>query len=46
LITALAEQNTQLIQRIEAMRKRTVRFGAALVVVGVAAGAALWLGLR
>ncbi len=46
LITALAEQNTQLIQRIEAMRKRTARFGAALVVVGVAAGAALWLGLR
>ncbi len=46
LITALAEQNTQLIQRIEAMRKRTARFGAALVVVGIAAGAALWLGLR
>jgi len=46
LITALAEQNAQLIQRIEAMRKRTVRFGAALVVVGVVAGAALWLGLH
>ena len=46
LITSLAEQNAQLIQRIEAMRKRTARFGAALVFVGVAAGAALWLGLR
>lgn len=46
LITSLAEQNAQLIQRIEAMRKRTARFGAALVLVGVAAGAALWLGLR
>jgi TolA-binding protein len=46
LITALAEQNTQLIQRIEAMRKRTLRFGAALVVVGVVAGVALWLGLH
>jgi TolA-binding protein len=46
LITALAEQNAQLIQRIEAMRKRTVRFGAALVVVGVVAGVALWLGLH
>ncbi len=45
LITALAEQNAQLIQRIEAMRKRTARFGAALVLVGVASGAALWLGL-
>jgi hypothetical protein len=46
LITALAEQNAQLIQRIEAMRKRTSRFGVALVLVGIAAGAALWLGLR
>ena len=46
LITSLAEQNAQLIQRIEAMRKRTVRFGAALILVGVAAAAALWLGLR
>jgi TolA-binding protein len=46
LITSLAEQNAQLIQRIDAMRKRIARFGAALVLVGVAAGAALWLGLR
>jgi hypothetical protein len=46
LITALAEQNAQFIQRIEAMRKRTSRFGVALVLVGIAAGAALWLGLR
>jgi len=46
LITALAEQNAQLIQRIEAMRKRTARFGAALVLVGITSGAALWLGLR
>ncbi len=46
LITALAEQNAQLIQRIEAMRKRTARFGAALVLVAIASGAALWLGLR
>jgi hypothetical protein len=46
LITALAEQNAQLIQRIEAMRKRTARFGVALVLVGIAASAALWLGLR
>ncbi len=46
LITSLAEQNAQLIQRIDAMRKRTTRFGVALVLVGVAAGAALWLGLR
>ena len=46
LITALAEQNAQLIQRIEAMRKRTARFGAALVLVGIASGAALWLSLR
>jgi len=46
LITALAEQNAQLIQRIEAMRKRTARFGAALVLVGISSGAALWLGLR
>jgi hypothetical protein len=46
LITALAEQNAQLIQRIEAMRKRNARFGVALVLVGIAAGAALWLGLR
>jgi hypothetical protein len=42
----LAEQNAQLIQRIEAMRKRTARVGAALVLVGIASGAALWLGLR
>ncbi len=46
LITSLAEQNTQLVQRIEAMRKRTARFGVALVLVAVATGAALWLGLR
>ena len=46
LITALAEQNAQLIQRIEAMRKRTARFGAALVLVGITSGVALWLGLR
>ena len=46
LITALAEQNAQLIQRIEAMRKRTARFGAALVLVGIASGAAIWLSLR
>jgi TolA-binding protein len=46
LITSLAEQNAQLIQRIDAMRKRTARFGAALVLVGVAAGVALWLVLR
>jgi hypothetical protein len=46
LITALAEQNAQLIQRIEAMRKRMARLGAALILVGVAAGAALWLNLR
>lgn len=46
LITALAEQNAQLIQRIEAMRKRTARFGAALVLVGLVSGAALWLSLR
>jgi len=46
LITSLAEQNAQLIQRIEAIRKRTARFGAALVLVGAAAGTALWLGLR
>jgi hypothetical protein len=45
LITTLAEQNAQLIQRIEALRKRTLRLTAALVLVGVAAGAALWLGL-
>jgi len=46
LITALTEQNAQLIQRIEGMRKRTARFGAALVLVGIMSGAALWLGLR
>jgi chromosome segregation ATPase len=46
LITALAEQNAQLIQRIEAMRKRTARFGVALVLVGITSGVALWLGLR
>jgi TolA-binding protein len=46
LITALAEQNAQLIQRIEAMRKRTARFGAALVLVGIASGVAIWLSLR
>ena len=46
LITALAEQNTQLIQRIEAMRKRAARFGYALVLVGIAAVVSLWLGLR
>lgn len=46
LTTSLAEQNAQLIQRIEAMRKRTARFGAALVLVGLVSAAALWLGLR
>jgi len=46
LITSLAEQNAQLIHRIDAIRKRTARFGAALVLVGAAAGAALWLVLR
>jgi hypothetical protein len=46
LITALAEQNAQLIQRIEAMRKRIARFGAALVLVGIASGVAIWLSLR
>ena len=46
LITALAEQNTQLIQRIEAMRTRAARFGYALVLVGIAAVVSLWLGLR
>jgi nucleotide-binding universal stress UspA family protein len=46
LITSLAEQNAQLIHRIDAIRKRMARFGAALVLVGAAAGAALWLVLR
>jgi len=37
LIKALAEQNTQLVQRIEANRKRTVWLAVITVVIGVAA---------
>lgn len=46
LMKALAEQNTQLIQRIEATRKRTARLSVVLTLVCAATGAALWLSLR
>lgn len=41
LIKALAEQNTQLILRIETQRRRMAWLGAALVLVGAAALASL-----
>ena len=46
LMATMAEQNAELIQRIETLRKRTLRSAVALVLVGVAASAALWLVLR
>jgi len=41
LIKALAEQNTQLVQRIEANRKRTVWLAVITVVIGIVAVMAL-----
>ena len=43
LIKALAEQNTQLILRIETQRRRMAWLAAALVLVGMAALASLVL---
>jgi cytochrome c-type biogenesis protein CcmH/NrfG len=45
LIKALAEQNTQLIRRVEANRVRVLWLAAAMVVVGVVAAASLALTL-
>ena len=45
LIKALAEQNTQLIRRVEANRVRVLWLAAAIAVVGVVAVASLALTL-
>ncbi|MGB6055649.1 MAG: hypothetical protein WBG17_10455 [Burkholderiaceae bacterium] len=45
LIKALAEQNTQLIQGIEALRRRLLRLTVALALAAAVAGAALALAL-
>jgi hypothetical protein len=45
LIKNLAEQNTQLVARIEANRVRTVWLATATAVFGVLAAVALFLGL-
>jgi hypothetical protein len=44
LIKALAEQNTQLVERIEANRKRTVWLAVITVAIGVVAVMALTSG--
>jgi hypothetical protein len=46
LIKALAEQNAELVQRVEANRRRTVWLGAGLLVLALLAGLQFVLALR
>lgn len=46
LIKALADQNAQLVQRIESNRRHMLRLGVATALALVVAFVALWLGTR